>query len=103
MEQIILYHGSPNQQVSPQYVLGDEKHGYGKGFCLTDNLEPAKEWLVCRPDERNGWVHKFSLDITDLKVLDFQKYNILSWLAELMKHRDVADSKRYRDVSSARW
>jgi len=32
MEQIILYHGSPNQQVSPQYGLGDEKHDYGKGF-----------------------------------------------------------------------
>ena len=99
MERIILYHGSPNQQVSPRYGLGDEKHDYGKGFYLTENLELAKEWAVCRPDERNGWVHKFSLDITDLKVLDFQNYNILSWLAELMKHRDAADSKRYRILS----
>ena len=99
MEQIILYHGSPNQQVSPRYGLGDEKHDYGKGFYLTENLELAKEWAVCRPDERNGWVHKFSLDITDLRILDFQEYNILSWLAELMKHRDAADSKRYRILS----
>ena len=99
MEQIILYHGSPNQQVSLQYGLGDEKHDYGKGFYLTENLELAKEWAVYRPDERNGWVHKFSLDITDLKVLDFQEHNILSWLAELMKHRDAADSKRYRVLS----
>ena len=99
MEQIILYHGSPNQKVSPQYGLGDEKYDYGKGFYLTENLELAKEWAVCRPDERNGWVHKFSLDITDLKVLDFQEHNILSWLAELMKHRDAADSKRYRVLS----
>ena len=99
MEQIILYHGSPNQQVSPQYGLGDEKHDYGKGFYLTGSLELAKEWAVCRPDERNGWVHKFSLDITDLRVLDFQAHNILSWLAELMKHRDAADSKRYRVLS----
>ena len=99
MERIILYHGSPNQQVSPRYGLGDEKHDYGKGFYLTENLELAKEWAVCRPDERNGWVHKFSLDITDLRILDFQEYNILSWLAELMKHRDAADSKRYRILS----
>lgn len=99
MERIILYHGSPNQQVSPRYGLGDEKHDYGKGFYLTENLELAKEWAVCRPDERNGWVHKFSLDITDLKVLDFQEHNILSWLAELMKHREAADSKRYRVLS----
>ena len=99
MEQIILYHGSLNQKVSPQYGLGDEKHDYGKGFYLTENLELAKEWAVCRPDERNGWVHKFSLDIIDLKVLDFQEHNILSWLAELMKHREAADSKRYRVLS----
>ena len=99
MEQIILYHGSPNEQVSPQYGLGDEKHDYGKGFYLTENLELAKEWAVCRPDEQNGWVHKYSLDITDLRVLDFQEHNILSWLAELMKHRDAADSKRYRVLS----
>jgi hypothetical protein len=32
----------------------------------------------------------------DLKILDFQNENILSWLAELMKHREAADSKRYR-------
>ena len=99
MEQIILYHGSSNQQVSPQYGLGDEKHDDGKGFYLTGNLELAKEWAVCKPDEQNGWVHKFSLDITDLRVLDFQEHNILSWLAELMKHRDAADSKRYRVLS----
>ena len=99
MEQIILYHGSPNQQVSPRYGLGNEKHDYGKGFYLTESLELAKEWAVCRPDDRNGWVHKFSLDIRDLKVLDFQEHSILSWLAELMKHRDAADSKRYRVLS----
>ena len=99
MEQIILYHGSPNQQVSPRYGLGNEKHDYGKGFYLTESLELAKEWAVCRPDDRNGWVHKFSLDIRDLKVLDFQEHNILSWLAELMKHREAADSKRYRVLS----
>ena len=28
--------------------------------------------------------------------MDFQKENVLSWLAELMKHRDAADSKRYK-------
>lgn len=28
--------------------------------------------------------------------MDFQELNVLSWLAELMKHRDAADSKRYR-------
>ena len=99
MGEIVLYHGSFNKVVVPQYGLGETKHDYGKGFYLTENVELAKEWAVCRPDETNGWVHKFELDTKDLKVLDFQQYNVLSWLAELMKHRDAADTRRYKMLS----
>lgn len=60
------------------------------------NVELAKEWAVCKPDEKNGWVHKYELDITNLKILDFQQYNVLAWLAELMKHREAAGTNRYR-------
>lgn len=35
------------------------------------------------------------MDLEGLKVLDFQEKSVLVWLAELMKHRDAADSKRY--------
>ena len=96
---IILYHGSPNKVVVPQFGFGEGKHDYGKGFYLTENIELAKEWAVCRPDETNGWVHKYELETDDLKILDFQKHNILSWLAELMKHRDASDSRRYKVLS----
>ena len=99
MGKIILYHGSPNKVVVPQFGFGEDKHDYGKGFYLTDNIELAKEWAVCRPDETNGWVHKYELETDDLRILDFQKHNILSWLAELMKHRDASDSKRYKVLS----
>ena len=99
MGKIILYHGSPNKVVVPQFGFGEGKHDYGKGFYLTENIELAKEWAVCRPDETNGWVHKYELDTTDLKVLDFQEYNVLSWLAELMKRRDASDSRRYKVLS----
>lgn len=99
MGKIILYHGSPNKVVVPQFGFGEDKHDYGKGFYLTDNIELAKEWAVCRPDETNGWVHKYELETDDLKILDFQEHNILSWLAELMKHRDASDSKRYKVLS----
>ena len=44
-------------------------------------------------------MHKYELEIDGLKILDFQSENILSWLAELIKHREVADSKRYRMLS----
>ena len=55
---------------------------------------------MCRPNEENGWVHKYELDCKDLKVLDFQKLNVLTWLAELMKHRAAADTKRYRMLAA---
>ena len=96
---IILYHGSPNKVVVPQFGFGEGKHDYGKGFYLTENIELAKEWAVCRPDEMNGWVHKYELETDDLRILDFQEHNILSWLAELMKHRDASDSRRYKVLS----
>lgn len=99
MGKIILYHGSPNKVVVPQFGFGEGKHDYGKGFYLTENIELAKEWAVCRPDETNGWVHKYELETDDLRILDFQEHNILSWLAELMKHRDASDSRRYKVLS----
>ena len=100
MDKIILYHGTPDRLVIPTYGHGNEKHDYGRGFYLTENMELAKEWAVCRPDDRNGWVHKYELDCDGLKILDFQKMSVLAWLAELMKHRDAADSKRYRMLAA---
>lgn len=96
MSKIVLFHGTSDEIVKPTYGLGDEKHDYGKGFYLTDNEDLAKEWAVCRPTETNGWVHQFELETKGLKILNFQDYHVLAWLAELMKHRSAADSKRYR-------
>lgn len=96
---MIVYHGSPNQSIVLTFGLGEEKHDYGKGFYLTENIELAKEWAVCTPTEVSGWVHKYELDLNELKVLDFEKESILSWLAELMKHRQADNSKRYRMLS----
>ena len=100
MGKVILYHGTSDMIVSPAYGKGDEKHDYGKGFYLTENVGLAKEWAVCKPNETNGWVHKYELDCEGLNILDFEKLDVLSWLAELMKHRDAADSKRYRMLAS---
>lgn len=96
MGKIILFHGTPDKVVLPTYGKGERKHDYGKGFYLTESIDLAKEWAVCRPNEMNGYVHKYELDIADLNILDFQEKGVLAWLAELMKHRDAADSKRYR-------
>lgn len=100
MGKLILYHGTSDKIVEPTFGLGDEKHDYGKGFYLTENPELAKEWAVCRPNDSNGWLHKYELDIDSLKILDFQEKDILCWLAELMKHRDASDTKRYKMLAA---
>ena len=100
MSKIILYHGTSDKTVVPTYGLGEDKHDYGRGFYLTENINLAKEWAVCVPNQENGWVHKYELDCDGLKILDFQQKNILAWLAELMKHRDAAESKRYRMLAA---
>lgn len=99
MGKITLFHGTPDKIVVPTYGKGEKRHDYGMGFYLTDDINLAKEWAVCRPNEQNGWVHQYELETDDLKILDFQEKDVLSWLAELMKHRDASDSKRYRMLS----
>ena len=100
MGKITLYHGTADKVVEPVFGGGNDKHDYGRGFYLTENIELAKEWAVCRPNDKNGWVHKYELDCSDIKILNFQERDVLAWLAELMKHRDAADSKRYRMLAA---
>lgn len=100
MKKITLFHGSPDKIVKPSYGKGEDRHDYGRGFYLTENLDLAKEWAVCRPNETNGFVHQYELDTDGLKILDFQDYGVLVWLAELMKHRAAADTKRYRMLAA---
>lgn len=99
MGKITLFHGTPNKIVVPEYGKGEEKHDYGKGFYLTESIDLAKEWAVCRPNEENGFVHHYELETDELKILSFQEKGVLAWLAELMKHRDASDSRRYRMLS----
>lgn len=73
MGKIILYHGTQNKIVTPVFGGGNDKHDYGRGFYLTEVLNLAKEWAVCVPNSENGWVHKYELDCTGLKILDFQE------------------------------
>lgn len=100
MAKIILYHGTPDEIVVPTYGCGEDKHDYGRGFYLTEDNELAKEWAVCRPNDTNGWVHKYEFETDGLKILDFKELDVLCWLAELMKHRDAADSRRYHMLAS---
>lgn len=99
LKDLILYHGSASSEVSPTYGLGDDRHDYGRGLYLTDDLNLAKEWAVCRPDKTNGFVHAYRLTDPSLKILDFSECGTLAWMAELMKHREAGRSKRFQMLS----
>lgn len=92
---ITLYHGSINRYIKLNSNGGNDKHDYGKGFYLTPDIELAKEWAVCSSD-KNGYVHTYNLKTKGLRVLDFQKYSVLHWIAELMSHREADNSMGYR-------
>lgn len=95
--QITLYHGSKNKVVTPQYGLGEDKHDYGRGFYLTPNKELASEWG--NANNEIGYLHTYTLNLDDLKVVNLDNYCPLVWLAELMKHRAADNSVRYKKKS----
>ena len=84
---LILYHGSNHIITNPTFGLGKEKNDYGKGFYCTENIELAKEWSC--PTKENGIVNKYILDLSDLNILYLTRgeFNILNWLALLLKNR----------------
>ena len=59
MNIITLFHGTYDRTVKPAFGLGDDKHDCGRGFYLTEDFELAKEWAVCKPNDKNGWVHTY--------------------------------------------
>lgn len=97
---ITLYHGSASPDVTPTFGLGDDRHDYGRGFYLTDDRQLAREWAVCHPENRTGYVHAYRLRDSGLSVLDFTQLGSLAWMAELMKYRQPTSSKRFRTLAA---
>lgn len=54
----------------------------------------AKEWSVTAKE--SGIVNKYSIDISDLKILNLQDLGVIDWLVILMNHGVV---KFYNIVS----
>ena len=54
----------------------------------------SKEWSVTAKE--SGIVNKYSIDISDLKIINLQDLGVIDWLVILMNHRVV---KFYNIVS----
>ena len=87
MHKIELLHGSNHIIEKPELSEGKITNDYGRGFYCTRELPMAMEW-ACKQNE-DGFVNKYTLDLTGLKVLNLLdgEYNILHWMALLLKNR----------------
>ena len=87
MGKIELLHGSDHVIEKPDLYLGKINNDYGRGFYCTQELSMAMEW-ACKQNT-DGFVNKYSLEMDSLNVLNLLdgNYNILHWMALLLKNR----------------
>lgn len=84
---LIIYHGSQEIIEVPEYGKGKEYNDYGRGFYCTETEELAKEWAC--PVKKDGYANKYELNLAGLNVMHLTEgtFNILNWLAILLKNR----------------
>ena len=82
MGKIKLLHGSDHIIEKPDLLLGKTNNDYG-----TQELSMAMEW-ACKKNS-DGFVNKYVLEQDSLNILNLLdgKYNILHWMALLLKNR----------------
>lgn len=82
-----IYHGSQQIVEVPRFGVGKEYNDYGQGFYCTENIELAREWAC--PVRNDGYANKYVLHLGGLNVMHLTagKFNILNWLAVLLRHR----------------
>ena len=87
MSTINLFHGSDHVIEKPDFHLGKINNDYGRGFYCTKELPMARE-CACKQNT-DGFVNQYTLELDSLKVLNLleEKYNILNWMALLLKNR----------------
>lgn len=87
MSKIELLHGSDHVVEKPDFYLGKTNNDFGRGFYCTRELEMAMEW-ACKQNT-DGFVNKYFLKQDSLRILNLldEKYNILHWMALLLKNR----------------
>ena len=84
---LVIYHGSQQIVEIPKFGVGKTYNDYGQGFYCTESIELAKEWAC--PVKNDGYSNKYILHVDGLNVMHLTngQFNILNWLAILLKNR----------------
>lgn len=84
---LIIYHGSQQIVEVPKFGVGKTYNDYGQGFYCTQSVELAKEWAC--PIKNDGYANKYVMHFDGLNVMHLTtgEFNILNWLAILLKNR----------------
>ena len=87
-----LFHGSDKIIDKPSFGAGKKANDYGQGFYCTEDKELANEW-ACR-HKSEGFCNQYTLSMEGLSVLNLNSsgYNVLNWLALLLKNREFGIS-----------
>ena len=87
---IEIYHGTKDPNMKPDFNYNNNENDYGKGFYTTPYIELAKEWSYASYTQGNkGYVYKYTIDISELKIVDLTRHDSLYWLAELLTYRKI--------------
>ena len=84
---MILYHGSGIVVEEPLYGYGKKGNDYGQGFYCSEDIELAREWACQTPD--GGFVNRYTIEEDILTIFEFDRSDVMSWLAVLLSNRLV--------------
>ncbi len=79
--------------MTPRFCFGVRDFDYGKGFYLTPDIELAKEWSQNGYSIGTSYLHSYTLDLKDLKVLDLTNESVKYWVAELLYNRKMDNTR----------
>lgn len=86
---IVLYHGSCGVIEKPLFDYGRADNDYGKGFYTTKLFDKAVSWAKNMGNPNKAIVNTYSLDLTDLNVINLKDYGVLAWIAKIASNRPL--------------
>lgn len=87
---LTVFHGSDHIIKCPLYHGGKPDNDYGNGFYTTEYEERAQSWAALNGSPETSYVNTYTLDLSDLEILDLNDHGVLAWIAEVIANRGTS-------------